>query len=209
MKKHKILLDFDENGSYIHRPRKLKHPDNPEFLRLDSLLYLSSLPHTGYLLQIFTKPLQDRPTVFIEIIQRHGRKYFGRSPFRIFILSDSFRTHRTNFSFTPISLSYSNDKLLKLTKSHDVNILGRRRLWSGQLLSAVRGGRDRAGVTRKPGLDTISIDRLKNQISYSPLRDEFSKRQISYQPVLVQTLDFHIKTIILNPKIFDYNRKTN
>jgi 4-hydroxyphenylpyruvate dioxygenase len=26
----------------------------------------------GYLLQIFTRPIQDRPTMFIEIIQRHG-----------------------------------------------------------------------------------------------------------------------------------------
>ena len=32
----------------------------------------------GYLLQLFTKPLMDRPTVFIEIIQRKGATSFGK-----------------------------------------------------------------------------------------------------------------------------------
>jgi 4-hydroxyphenylpyruvate dioxygenase len=32
----------------------------------------------GYLLQIFTKPVQDRPTLFFEIIQRKGAKSFGK-----------------------------------------------------------------------------------------------------------------------------------
>lgn len=36
----------------------------------------------GYLLQIFTKPLQDRPTVFFEIIQRKGAKSFGKGNFK-------------------------------------------------------------------------------------------------------------------------------
>jgi len=36
----------------------------------------------GYLLQIFTKPVQDRPTVFYEIIQRKGAKSFGKGNFR-------------------------------------------------------------------------------------------------------------------------------
>jgi 4-hydroxyphenylpyruvate dioxygenase len=36
----------------------------------------------GYLLQIFTKPIQDRPTVFFEIIQRKGAKYFGKGNFK-------------------------------------------------------------------------------------------------------------------------------
>ncbi|MFZ1704647.1 MAG: 4-hydroxyphenylpyruvate dioxygenase [Saprospiraceae bacterium] len=36
----------------------------------------------GYLLQIFTKPVQDRPTVFFEIIQRHGAKSFGKGNFK-------------------------------------------------------------------------------------------------------------------------------
>ncbi|MBK0383428.1 4-hydroxyphenylpyruvate dioxygenase [Pedobacter sp. SD-b] len=36
----------------------------------------------GYLLQIFTKPLQDRPTVFFEIIQRKGAQSFGAGNFK-------------------------------------------------------------------------------------------------------------------------------
>jgi len=36
----------------------------------------------GYLLQIFTKPVQDRPTVFYEIIQREGARSFGKGNFK-------------------------------------------------------------------------------------------------------------------------------
>ena len=36
----------------------------------------------GYLLQIFTKPLEDRPTLFFEIIQRRGAKSFGKGNFK-------------------------------------------------------------------------------------------------------------------------------
>jgi 4-hydroxyphenylpyruvate dioxygenase len=36
----------------------------------------------GYLLQIFTKPVEDRPTLFYEIIQRHGCQAFGKGNFK-------------------------------------------------------------------------------------------------------------------------------
>ena len=36
----------------------------------------------GYLLQIFTRPIQDRPTMFIEIIERHGSQSFGKGNFK-------------------------------------------------------------------------------------------------------------------------------
>jgi 4-hydroxyphenylpyruvate dioxygenase len=36
----------------------------------------------GYLLQIFTKPVEDRPTLFVEIIQRKGAKSFGKGNFK-------------------------------------------------------------------------------------------------------------------------------
>ena len=36
----------------------------------------------GYLLQIFTKPVGDRPTVFFEVIERHGATGFGASNFK-------------------------------------------------------------------------------------------------------------------------------
>jgi 4-hydroxyphenylpyruvate dioxygenase len=36
----------------------------------------------GYLLQIFTRPLGDRPTIFFEIIERHGARGFGEGNFK-------------------------------------------------------------------------------------------------------------------------------
>jgi 4-hydroxyphenylpyruvate dioxygenase len=36
----------------------------------------------GYLLQIFTKPIGDRPTVFLEVIERHGARGFGDGNFK-------------------------------------------------------------------------------------------------------------------------------
>jgi 4-hydroxyphenylpyruvate dioxygenase len=36
----------------------------------------------GYLLQIFTKPVEDRPTLFFEIIQREGSDAFGKGNFK-------------------------------------------------------------------------------------------------------------------------------
>jgi len=36
----------------------------------------------GYLLQLFTKPIEDRPTLFFEIIQRKGAKSFGKGNFK-------------------------------------------------------------------------------------------------------------------------------
>jgi 4-hydroxyphenylpyruvate dioxygenase len=36
----------------------------------------------GYLLQVFSRPIQDRPTSFIEVIQRRGSKGFGKGNFQ-------------------------------------------------------------------------------------------------------------------------------
>jgi 4-hydroxyphenylpyruvate dioxygenase len=36
----------------------------------------------GYLLQIFTKPIGDRPTLFLELIERHGARGFGEGNFK-------------------------------------------------------------------------------------------------------------------------------
>ena len=41
----------------------------------------------GYLLQIFTKPLVDRPTIFFEIIQRRGANSFGKGTFKALFLA--------------------------------------------------------------------------------------------------------------------------
>ena len=49
---------------------------------LKSLDILVDRDEEGYLLQIFTKPLEDRPTLFFEIIERKGAKSFGKGNFK-------------------------------------------------------------------------------------------------------------------------------
>jgi 4-hydroxyphenylpyruvate dioxygenase len=49
---------------------------------LASLGILADRDPDGYLLQIFTRPVEDRPTVFYEIIQRKGARSFGKGNFR-------------------------------------------------------------------------------------------------------------------------------
>jgi 4-hydroxyphenylpyruvate dioxygenase len=43
---------------------------------------LADKDEDGYLLQLFTKPVQDRPTVFFEVIERHGSRGFGAGNFK-------------------------------------------------------------------------------------------------------------------------------
>jgi 4-hydroxyphenylpyruvate dioxygenase len=49
---------------------------------LRELAILADRDDEGYLLQIFSKPVTDRPTVFFEIIQRHGSRGFGLGNFK-------------------------------------------------------------------------------------------------------------------------------
>lgn len=49
---------------------------------LQSLNILVDYDENGYLLQIFTKPLEDRPTLFVEIIQRNNHNGFGAGNFK-------------------------------------------------------------------------------------------------------------------------------
>jgi len=49
---------------------------------LRELKILADRDEDGYLLQIFTKPVQDRPTVFFEMIERHGSQGFGKGNFK-------------------------------------------------------------------------------------------------------------------------------
>uniref|UniRef100_A0A8C7YMD0 4-hydroxyphenylpyruvate dioxygenase n=1 Tax=Oryzias sinensis TaxID=183150 RepID=A0A8C7YMD0_9TELE len=49
---------------------------------LQELKILIDYDDNGYLLQIFTKPVQDRPTVFLEVIQRHNHQGFGAGNFK-------------------------------------------------------------------------------------------------------------------------------
>ena len=49
---------------------------------LKNLGILVDRDENGYMLQVFTKPLQDRPTLFFEIIQRKGSNSFGKGNFK-------------------------------------------------------------------------------------------------------------------------------
>jgi 4-hydroxyphenylpyruvate dioxygenase len=50
--------------------------------KLSELGILVDRDEEGYLLQIFSKPMEDRPTLFYEIIQRKGAKSFGAGNFK-------------------------------------------------------------------------------------------------------------------------------
>lgn len=70
---------------YADLPARLAHSrialkeDLAELARQNVLI---DADEEGYLLQLFTKPVQDRPTVFFEIIQRHGSRGFGKGNFK-------------------------------------------------------------------------------------------------------------------------------
>lgn len=49
---------------------------------LQKLQILVDYDDNGYLLQLFTKPIEDRPTLFYEIIQRHNHQGFGAGNFK-------------------------------------------------------------------------------------------------------------------------------
>ncbi len=55
---------------------------NEDFPELKKQNILIDRDEEGYLLQIFSKPVQDRPTVFFEIIERKGAKSFGKGNFK-------------------------------------------------------------------------------------------------------------------------------
>jgi 4-hydroxyphenylpyruvate dioxygenase len=50
--------------------------------RLAELGILVDRDDEGYLLQIFTQPVEDRPTLFFEVIERHGSQSFGKGNFK-------------------------------------------------------------------------------------------------------------------------------
>jgi len=53
-----------------------------EYLKFRVSSILVDADEEGYLLQIFTKPVEDRPTLFFEIIQRMGARGFGAGNFK-------------------------------------------------------------------------------------------------------------------------------
>ncbi|XP_062398244.1 4-hydroxyphenylpyruvate dioxygenase [Sardina pilchardus] len=74
---------------------------------LEELKILVDFDDNGYLLQIFTKPVQDRPTVFLEVIQRHNHQGFGAGNFKsLFEAIEADQHARGNLTIlTPNGLS--------------------------------------------------------------------------------------------------------
>jgi 4-hydroxyphenylpyruvate dioxygenase len=66
---------------YDELPARVGHIDE-DLEPLKKLGILVDRDNEGYLLQIFTKPVEDRPTLFFEIIQRKGAKSFGKGNFK-------------------------------------------------------------------------------------------------------------------------------
>ena len=66
---------YDDLGSWVGDTRV-------DLDTLRELKILADRDEDGYLLQIFTKPVQDRPTVFFELIERHGSLGFGKGNFK-------------------------------------------------------------------------------------------------------------------------------
>jgi 4-hydroxyphenylpyruvate dioxygenase len=66
---------------YDTLPDRVGHIDE-DLEPLKQLGILVDRDDEGYLLQIFTKPVEDRPTLFFEIIQRKGAKSFGKGNFK-------------------------------------------------------------------------------------------------------------------------------
>ncbi|KAI7180616.1 4-hydroxyphenylpyruvate, partial [Hortaea werneckii] len=64
------------------RLRKTGMKLNESFETIQNLNILIDFDEGGYLLQLFTKPLMDRPTVFIEVIQRNNFDGFGAGNFK-------------------------------------------------------------------------------------------------------------------------------
>ncbi len=62
-------------------------PIDEEFDELKELGILVDRDEDGYLLQIFTQPIQDRPTLFFEVIERHGSRGFGVGNFKALFVS--------------------------------------------------------------------------------------------------------------------------
>lgn len=70
---------YEDIPSRLGEHMKMMHED---LSTLEKLAIMVDADEEGYLLQIFTKPVEDRPTLFFEIIQRMGAKGFGAGNFK-------------------------------------------------------------------------------------------------------------------------------
>ncbi|MBI3512262.1 MAG: 4-hydroxyphenylpyruvate dioxygenase [Bacteroidetes bacterium] len=79
------FLSAPPHSYYEEVPKRLgKHMEmmHEDISVLEKLAILVDADEEGYLLQIFTKPVEDRPTLFFEIIQRMGARGFGAGNFK-------------------------------------------------------------------------------------------------------------------------------
>lgn len=75
------FLSPPPSAYYDMMPQRVGEIDE-EIAQLKQLGILVDCDEEGYLLQIFTKPVEDRPTLFFEIIQRKGAQSFGAGNFK-------------------------------------------------------------------------------------------------------------------------------
>ena len=84
-------------GSYYDELEQRVGAIDEPIERLAELGILADRDEDGYLLQIFTKPVEDRPTLFYEIIERHGAKGFGEGNFKsLFVALEQEQAARGN-----------------------------------------------------------------------------------------------------------------
>ncbi|KAL3068421.1 hypothetical protein niasHT_030712 [Heterodera trifolii] len=73
--------------------------------KLRELKILVDFDEQGYLLQIFSKPCQDRPTLFLEIIQRHNHQGFGAGNFKaLFESIEAEQNERGNLFYKDVAV---------------------------------------------------------------------------------------------------------
>ena len=70
---------YEDIPNRLGEHMKMMHED---LNAIEKLAIMVDADEDGYLLQIFTKPVEDRPTLFFEIIQRMGAKGFGAGNFK-------------------------------------------------------------------------------------------------------------------------------
>jgi 4-hydroxyphenylpyruvate dioxygenase len=82
---------------YTELAGRVGHIDEP-IDELEKLGILVDRDDEGYMLQIFTRPVEDRPTLFYEIIQRKGSRSFGKGNFKaLFEAIEREQERRGNF----------------------------------------------------------------------------------------------------------------
>jgi 4-hydroxyphenylpyruvate dioxygenase len=80
--KERGVLFLDTPDTYYDDVEGRVGEINEDYSDLQRLKILADRDEDGYLLQIFTKTTQDRPTVFFEVIERHGATTFGEGNFK-------------------------------------------------------------------------------------------------------------------------------